>query len=113
MVQKKRVFIPIALLSVAVLLVTSLNILAQNPTGRPTKTPGKTPTKTPGKTPDKPTKTPSRTPPAPTVILTVLSEPFECAVFINGNQRGSTNDEGKFQLEKLALGRYTVEVKKE
>ncbi len=113
MLQKKRLFILIALLSVSVLLGSSLSARIQDPTGRPTKTPPKTPPKTPSKTPDKPPKNPQRTPPAPTVILTVLSEPFECAVFINGNQRGKTNEEGKFQLEKLPLGRYTVEVKKE
>jgi tetratricopeptide (TPR) repeat protein len=52
-------------------------------------------------------------PPAPTVIFTVLSEPAGSEVFLNGNRRGTTNAEGKFVIDKLALGQYTVEVKKE
>ncbi|MEW6126536.1 MAG: tetratricopeptide repeat protein [Acidobacteriota bacterium] len=114
MLRNQKLFILFALLAVSVMAITSLDALAQDPTGRPTKTPPKTPSKTPAKNPDRtPVKTPPKTPPAPTVILTVLSDPPDSTVFINGNKRGTTNEEGKYQLEKLPLGRYTVEVKKD
>ena len=93
------------------LLVLGTATLAQDPTGRPTtppKSPSKTPPKTPGKNPAK-----STTPPPATVTLTILSDPPESAVFINGNRRGVTSEEGKVQFEKLALGSYVVEVRKE
>jgi tetratricopeptide (TPR) repeat protein len=49
----------------------------------------------------------------PTVILTVLSDPPESTLYLNGEQRGSTGAEGKIVLEKLALGHYSVEVRKD
>jgi tetratricopeptide (TPR) repeat protein len=49
----------------------------------------------------------------PTVILTVLTEPPLAAVYINGERRGATNGEGRIQFEKLPVGHYSVEVKKE
>jgi len=35
------------------------------------------------------------------------------AVLINGDRRGVTDSEGKFQIDKLALGQYSVEVRKD
>src|SRR5436190_18113141 len=95
------------------LLTTVLGVsaigYAQNATGRPTKKP----TKPVVTKPDKPVaKPPKPTPSAPTVIFTVLTEPPDSEIIINGNRRGVSNAEGKFVIEKLALGSYTVEVKK-
>jgi tetratricopeptide (TPR) repeat protein len=48
-----------------------------------------------------------------TVTLTILSDPPESAVFINGESRGVTSAEGKIQIDKLSLGGYSVEVRKD
>jgi Flp pilus assembly protein TadD len=47
------------------------------------------------------------------VTLTVLTDPPESAVFINGEEKGVTSAEGKVQFEKLGLGHYSVEVRKD
>jgi hypothetical protein len=93
--------------SVAILLVLALSTLAvaQDPTGRPD--PKKKPT-TPKK---QPTTKPE--PVAPTVTLTILSTPPGSTVLVNGEDRGVTNTEGKLQFEKLPLGHYSVEVRKD
>jgi tetratricopeptide (TPR) repeat protein len=46
-------------------------------------------------------------------MLTVLTDPPESEVYVNGEQRGVTNSEGKIQFDKLALGHYSIEVRKE
>jgi tetratricopeptide (TPR) repeat protein len=71
----------------------------QDPTGRPES-------KNKGKKPPKPL-TPL------TVILTVLTDPPGSQVLINGEDRGVSNDEGRLTLDKLPLGHYDVEVRKE
>jgi tetratricopeptide (TPR) repeat protein len=48
-----------------------------------------------------------------TVILTVLTDPPQSAVYINGERRGVTNGEGKIQFDKLPVGHYSVEVRKD
>jgi len=48
-----------------------------------------------------------------TVTLTVLTTPPGSTVFVNGEERGVSNGEGKLQFEKLALGHYSVEVRKD
>lgn len=79
---------------------------AQDPSGRPPGSSQK------GKKPPK--KPAGRMEPQPiTVTLTVLTEPPESAVYINGEQRGVTNAEGKIQFDKLPLGQYSVGVRKE
>ena len=80
--------------------------MAQDPSGRP---PGTTPRN------KRPVKKPAgRVEPQPlTVTLTVLTEPPESAVYINGEQRGVTNSEGKIQFDKLPLGQYSIGVRKE
>jgi tetratricopeptide (TPR) repeat protein len=93
----------------AVGLSAATHAYAQNATGRPTKKPTKPVVTKPDKPVAKPTKP---TPPAPTVIFTVLTEPPDSEIIINGTRRGVSNAEGKFVIEKLALGAYTVEVKK-
>lgn len=99
----------ISLIWLAVVLLVAGSAYAQSSTGRPTKKPPK-PVNT---KPDKPVAKPPRpTPAAPTVIFTVLTEPPDSEIIINGNRRGVSNAEGKFVIEKLALGAYTVEVKK-
>jgi tetratricopeptide (TPR) repeat protein len=42
-----------------------------------------------------------------------LTDPPESALYLNGDARGNTNAEGKIVLDKLALGHYSVEVRKE
>ncbi|HYP27880.1 MAG TPA: tetratricopeptide repeat protein [Blastocatellia bacterium] len=80
--------------------------MAQDPSGRP---PGTTPRS------KRPVKKPAgRAEPQPlTVTLTVLTEPPESAVYINGEQRGVTNAEGKIQFDKLPLGQYSIGVRKD
>jgi hypothetical protein len=98
-------------------LVTAVSGLAQDPTGRPKESP---PANTPNPlSTNKPaTARPKKsgrpaTPPPATVRLTILTEPPDSAVLINGNKRGVTNAEGKIEFAKLALGQYKVEVRKE
>lgn len=86
----------------------------QDPSGRPTEpasptTPATKPSKKP---PSK--KPPVRPDPGPvTVTLTVLTDPPQSEVFINGDKRGVTNAEGKVQFDRLALGHYSIEVRKD
>src|SRR5262249_52766228 len=92
----------VSIASLVVLLLTfSTSALAQDPTGRPD----------PKKKP--PTKKPPTKPEPITVTLTVLTDPPECSVFINGEPRGVTNSEGRIQFEKLPLAHYTIEVRKD
>ncbi|HEX8091764.1 MAG TPA: PEGA domain-containing protein, partial [Blastocatellia bacterium] len=96
--------------TIFLLLTTALVAasVAQDPSGRPTESPARG-----GKKPP-PRRSPARVDPGPiTVTLTILSDPPESAVFINGDPRGTTNAEGKIQIEKLSLGRYVVEVRKD
>ena len=88
------------------LLLSALAVagFAQDPTGRPTR--GKKPPVTPGKKP------PVKVEPM-TVTLTVLTTPAESTVFVNGEERGVTDSEGKLQFEKLPLGQYSIEVRKD
>lgn len=85
----------------------------QDPSGRPTEpTSPTTPTTKPPK--KSPRKLPVRPDPGPvTVTLTVLTDPPQSEVFINGDKRGVTNAEGKAQFERLALGHYSIEVRKD
>jgi Tfp pilus assembly protein PilF len=46
-------------------------------------------------------------------MLTILSDPPESNVLLNGEARGTTNAEGRLVVEKLGLGHYSVEVRKE
>src|SRR4030095_14493965 len=106
MVHKKfflTVFTFSILVTVLLAVAAPATSVAQDPTGRPTD-----PKKKPPKA--KPTKV---EPQPITVTLTVLSDPPEAAVFINGEERGVTNGEGKVQFEKLTLGHYSIEVRKE
>lgn len=92
------------LLMAAFVTVTAV----QDPSGRPTEPPSKGGKKSTSR------RAPVRVDPGPiTVTLTVLTDPPESAVFINGESRGATNAEGKIQIDKLSLGRYSVEVRKE
>jgi tetratricopeptide (TPR) repeat protein len=98
----------VCLTSLAVLMVLALPVCSfgQDPTGRPTD-PKKKPPTTPPKVKPKAEAQPI------TVTLTVLTDPPECAVFVNSEQRGATNGQGKVQFEKLSLGHYSIEVRKE
>src|SRR4030095_14932017 len=92
--------------SLVILLLLTLATagFAQDPTGRPK---GKRP-------PVTAKKPPVKTEPAPvTVTLTLFTTPPESTVFVNGEERGVTNGEGRLQVEKLALGRYSIEVRKD
>lgn len=93
----------ISLVFLLVFATTTLSF-AQDPTGRPK---GKKPAANPKKPPVKSEPVPV------TVTLTVLTTPPESTVFVNGEERGVTNAEGKIQFEKLALGQYSIEVRKD
>jgi tetratricopeptide (TPR) repeat protein len=98
-------FTVISFLLMAVLVTTTV---AQDPSGRPTEPPPKSGKKAP------PRRNQPRVDPGPiTVTLTVLTDPPESEVFINGESRGVTNAEGKIQIDKLALGRYSIEARKD
>ncbi len=88
---------------VVLLLALSVASFGQDPSGRPTETKGKKTTKKPGKVEPQPA----------TIMLTVLTDPPESEVYVNGEQRGVTSAEGKIQFDKLALGHYSIEVRKE
>src|SRR5215471_720261 len=78
--------------------------LAQDPSGRPAAGKGKKP----------PKKAPPKADPLPTTVtLTLLTDPPSSSVYVNGLARGVSNAEGKIVLEKVPLGRYSVEVRKE
>lgn len=99
----RRLLAPLMTL-ITLLLVFSANALAQDPTGRPKIKP---------KPPATPTVKKPNTPVPITVTLTVLTNPPQSMVFINGEERGVSDAEGKIQFEKLSLGHYSIEVRKE
>jgi len=108
----KRSFIATSVSSLLTLvLVTVVCVNAgygQDPSGRPTDPSPK------GKKPSTKKTPTSKGEPQPfTVTLTVLSDPPASEVFLNGQSRGVTNDEGRIQIEKLPLLRYSVEVRKD
>jgi tetratricopeptide (TPR) repeat protein len=97
-------FVFLTLVTVLAVVSAPASSLAQDPSGRPADTKGKKPPKPKG----------TKSEPQPiTVTLTVLTDPPESAVFINGEERGVSNGEGKVQFEKLGLGHYSVEVRKD
>ncbi|HEY7910861.1 MAG TPA: tetratricopeptide repeat protein [Blastocatellia bacterium] len=98
-----KTFIACLILLIAVIPVSH----AQDPSGRPKE---EAPTKRGGTTTRR--NQPPRVTPL-TVILTVLTDPPESTVLLNGEERGASNAEGKFQIDKLPAGNYTVEVRKE
>jgi tetratricopeptide (TPR) repeat protein len=92
-------------LALLLLLALSTVGFGQDPSGRPKEPKGKRTTVK---------KPPVKSEPVPpTVTLTVLTNPPESTVLVNGEERGVTNSEGKLQFEKLSLGHYTVEVRKD
>jgi tetratricopeptide (TPR) repeat protein len=97
--DKPSIQLAVATITLAVLLPAVT--LGQDPSGRPTDSKNKKP----------PTKKPSGPQPM-TIMLTVLTEPGS-EVYLNGEPRGVTNSEGKAQFDKLVLGHYSVEVRKE
>jgi tetratricopeptide (TPR) repeat protein len=91
----------LTVLAIAIVMSFPAAGFGQDPSGRPTDTKGKKP----------PVK---KSGPQPvTVMLTVLTEPPGSEVFVNGEQKGVTNSEGKVQFDKLALGHYSIEVRKD
>jgi len=104
--SSRTAFVSLTILAVLTVLVLPVGGFGQDPTGRPTDPKTKKPT-TPPKVKPKAEVQPA------TVTLTVLTDPPECAVFVNSEQRGATNGEGKVQFEKLSLGHYTIEVRKD
>lgn len=107
MVLKRSLLTSLAhltLLTFWLMLALAVAGFAQDPTGRPTRS-------------KKPPVTPAKKPPVKvepmTVTLTVLTTPAESTVLVNGEERGVTDSEGKLQFEKLPLGQYSIEVRKD
>jgi tetratricopeptide (TPR) repeat protein len=94
-----------ALTLVAVLLAGAISALAgQDPTGRPSTPPPKH---------KKPATTKPKDSPEPiTVTLTILTQPPGSEVFVNGESKGTTDQDGKIQIAKMSLGHYAIEVRK-
>ncbi|MFL6214920.1 MAG: tetratricopeptide repeat protein [Blastocatellia bacterium] len=118
MALQKRMLMRFASLLLTFFCLSIVQASAQDPSGRPVdppQDPSGRPTERGPKTPRKPPKTPPRRPdngPA-TVTLTVLTDPPETNVMIDGEQRGATNGEGRLVIERLRLGHYTVEARKD
>jgi tetratricopeptide (TPR) repeat protein len=118
MALQKRMLMRLAWLLLAYACLSPALALAQDPSGRPTEPaqdPSGRPTERGPKSPKKPVKTPPRRAdngPA-TVTLTVLTDPPESNVLIDGEQRGASNAEGRLVIERLRLGHYTIEVRKD
>ncbi len=101
-----RIVIVVALLLGSTLFAAAVS--AQDETGRPTKKPPTNTKKPPVKKP------PVKPTPAPlTVTLVVMSDQPGTEVYLNGARRGTTNAEGRVQIDDLKLGHYTVEVRKD
>jgi Tfp pilus assembly protein PilF len=96
--------------AVSILLLLTLVFISasygQDPSGRPADPKGKKPA-------GKRNPTPKGEPQPLTVTLTVLTDPPASQVFLNGQSKGVTNDDGKIQIDKLPLAHYSVEVRKD
>ncbi len=103
-----KTFVACLVLITASFAVSPALARAQDPSGRPKEEPT---VKGGGKTGGSSKRQPKVTP--LTVILLVITDPPESAVFLNNEERGVSNAEGKLQLDKLPAGYYTVEVKKD
>src|SRR5215831_7481977 len=103
--MKRRALQPRPVFFVILLLLSSIIsggvVVAQDPNGRPTL-------------PSRRRKPAAKPKPIPenTITLTIITQPPECQVLINGEVRGTTDSEGKIVLSKLAGGHYTVEARK-
>jgi len=92
--------------TLSLVFVISSAVLAQDPTGRPADPKSK-------KNPVPAKKQPAKPAEPFTVTLTVLTTPPGSTVLVNGEERGVTNEEGKLQVDKLPLGHYNIEVRKD
>jgi tetratricopeptide (TPR) repeat protein len=103
-----RVLVHFTTVSLLLSATPAATVFAQDPSGRPTEPSSK------GRKPPVRRNTPARVDAGPiTVTLTILSDPPGCSVNVNGEPRGATSAEGKLQIDKLPLGRYTIEVRKD
>lgn len=119
MAFQRRMLTRLASLLLVFYLASLAQALAQDPSGRPTE-PTQDPTGRPseprGTKPNKkpPRTTPRRTETGPaTVTLTVLTDPPESSILVEGESRGTSNAEGRLVLERLRLGHYTIEARKD
>lgn len=119
MAFQRRTLTQLALLLLVFCFTSLAPALAQDPSGRPTE-PKQDPTGRPAeprgtKPPKKSTKTTTRRSDAgpATVTLTVLTDPPEANVLVDGEQRGASNAEGRLVLERLRLGHYMIEARKD
>jgi tetratricopeptide (TPR) repeat protein len=103
-----KTFVRLAVVSTLLMVGFVTTGVGQDPSGRPTEPSSK------GKKPPNKRTPAARVDPGPiTVTLTILTDPPESTVYLNGESRGVTSAEGKFQIDKLSLGRYSVEVRKD
>jgi tetratricopeptide (TPR) repeat protein len=119
MALQRRRLTPFASLLLVFCFTSLVPAWAQDPSGRPTEPkqdPSGRPTEPRGtRPPRKPPKTSPRRSDAgaATVTLTVLTDPPQSNVLVDGEQRGASNAEGKLVLERLRLGHYMIEARKE
>jgi tetratricopeptide (TPR) repeat protein len=103
-----KTLVRMAILSSLLMVAFVATSVGQDPSGRPTEPSSK------GKKPPSRRTPATRVDPGPiTVTLTILTDPPESTVYLNGESRGVTSAEGKIQIDKLSLGRYSVEVRKD
>src|SRR5262249_5838879 len=108
MAFQRETLIRFPILPLVCCVALAMPLRAQAPSGRPTDPkPAK-----PGKKPPKPSAHRTDLPPA-TVTLTVLTDPPEVAVIVEGEDRGASNAEGKLVIQQLRLGHYTIEARKD
>jgi len=118
MTVRNRLWMRFASLLLTFGCLSLVQALAQDPSGRPTE-PAQDPTGRPTDSRKPTRKPPVKTPPRrtdngpATVTLTVLTDPPESNVLIDGEQRGASNAEGRLVIERLRLGHYTVEARKD
>jgi tetratricopeptide (TPR) repeat protein len=99
-VMAERVSVMASVVLSMFLMTVALDGRAQDPTGRPESR-------------NKAKKPASKRPEPLTVILTILTEPPGSQILINGEDRGVSSGEGKITIDKIPLGHYDVEVRKE
>lgn len=103
----RRCIAYILVIGLALISVVGADAFGQDPSGRPSEV------KSNSKKPSRRGGAAKAEPQPLTITLTVLTDPPESAVYLNGEEKGITNAEGKIQFNKLPPGQYSIEVRKD